>query len=186
MKRGGVVLSGIALLTVMVLATPLVAGDLNPPGDPAPTMKTLDEIPGSWHRILPASERFVVVMNGAAVLDKETGLVWEKSPGTSTRTWSSDVNYCLGKTAGGRKGWRPPTIEELASLIDPSNSNPALPADHPFMNVQPDLYWSATTGDCVSPCAWGVNFSNGGVGPVAKTGPAYAWCVRAGRGHDGQ
>lgn len=48
-----------------------------------------DGIPPSWHKIIPAAQRFVLVMGGAAVLDKETGLVWEKVPAGVPGTWSA-------------------------------------------------------------------------------------------------
>ncbi len=43
----------------------------------------------SWNQQLPASTRFIVLANwsNAAVLDRETGLVWERSPGTGTFDW---------------------------------------------------------------------------------------------------
>ena len=39
----------------------------------------------AWDQSLPASTRFVVLTNWGqqAVLDKETGLVWERSPATT-------------------------------------------------------------------------------------------------------
>ena len=49
----------------------------------------------SWDQQLPASTRFVVLSNwidaahplgGAAVLDRETGLVWEQSPDATQKT----------------------------------------------------------------------------------------------------
>ena len=43
-------------------------------------------------------------------------------------------------TVGGTKGWRLPSVAELASLVDPANSNPALPTGHPFSNVQSPFY----------------------------------------------
>src|SRR6266513_2461374 len=114
-------------------------------------------LPPTWDKILPAdnpggpcpsnSSRFTCVMGGAAVRDNETGLVWEQSPSTRTFPWSrvdSQPNppaavYCNELNVGNRKGWRLPTIQELASLVDQSQ-NPSLPAGHPFSNVQWDVY----------------------------------------------
>ena len=101
-------------------------------------------IPPAWYQKLPAAERFQLVPDDAAVLDKETGLVWEKSPDTTTRTWATASAYAYSKTVGGRKGWRLPTVEELASLVDPTTI-PVLPSGHPFTNVRSGHYWSATT-----------------------------------------
>lgn len=138
----------------------------------------------AWNRKLPAGTRFLVQTdwNSEVVLDKETGLVWEKSPQTATATWNNARFACIGKTTGGRKGWRLPAIPELASLIDPSvpAPGPVLPVGHPFTNVQSASYWSASSfaGDPAD--AWVVGFDGGGVGNVIKThdGILHAWCVR--------
>ena len=155
--------------------------------------------PPTWDQILPAddpggscpsnSSRFTCVMGGAAVRDNETGLVWEQSPSTRTFPWSrvdSQPNppaavYCNELNVGNRKGWRLPTIQELASLVDQSQ-NPSLPAGHPFSNVQWDVYWSATTDNDTSR-AWFVDFTNGVVSEDAvKSAAILAWCVRGGQG----
>lgn len=113
---------------------------------PDGTVQTTASAP-TWHQILPAAQRFVLVMNNnEAVLDKETGLVWEKSPTSNTSAWTAAISYCRGKAVGSRKGWRLPTVEELASLVDTAMSNPALPSGHPFINAQAVGYWSVTTG----------------------------------------
>lgn len=141
-------------------------------------------VPPAWSQKLPASKRFQLVLGETAVLDKETGLVWEKSPDTTTRTWTEAITYAYGKTVGGRKGWRLPTVEELASLVDPTQSNPALPNGHPFTNVM-SFYWSSTTlvGDTSG--AWGVYFGEGAVDAHDKSDLYwYVWCVRGGHGHD--
>jgi hypothetical protein len=126
------------LIIAVVILFPVAtqAGSLDPGGPPVPTMKTLDEIPPTWSQILPASERFVLVLKGTGVLDKETGLVWERSPSQSTHTWSQAQDHCYDLDKGGRKGWHLPTVEQLASLIDTSESNPALPNGNRFNNVQ--------------------------------------------------
>src|SRR5258706_16328966 len=50
----------------------------------------------SWDQTLPASTRFVVLsnFNSEAVLDRETGLVWEKSPATLTTRWDFGLTSC--------------------------------------------------------------------------------------------
>jgi hypothetical protein len=133
--------------------------------------------------------RFVVLTNwnSEAVLDKETGLVWEKSPNpTAQPTWSAARLNCTGSTTGNRKGWRLPSIHELTSLIDPTVvSGPTLPPGHPFVTVFKADYWSATTNVENPANAWGVGFDDGGVGDGPKTiTTPRAWCVRGGNNAD--
>jgi len=192
----------VVLLVITVLAGPAIAGNLNPSAPPGPTMKTLDQTPAKdevippWSQTLPASERFKLVFGGAAVLDKETGLVWEQSPDTNRKGWDVDWSgeigasgYCYYYTIGGRKGWRLPKVEELASLFDSSVQYPglALPSGHPFSNVQPSSYWTSTTFASDATKKWVVVFfGGGGVGSASKGDRKYVWCVRGGDGSDEQ
>lgn len=140
-----------------------------------------------WDQVPPAAQRFVVLaaFNNAAVLDKETGLVWEQSPATTTHDWVNARLQCTSSTTGGRKGWRLPSVHEQASLIDPSVSSPGLmlPPGHPFPNVQSSAlssYWSATT-HAVSPAlAWVEAFGIGFVNAFDKPSTRHVWCVRSG------
>ena len=146
----------------------------------------------SWDQTLPASTRFIVLSNmgGNAVLDRETGLVWEKSPSTSTAIWVAAQGHCNQLIVANRIGWRLPTLQELASLVDPSVAfpGPALPAGHPFTNVQQNFYWSATTRSTTNDGeAWGVFFSDGAVSAFSKSQSGFFfWCVRGGSGGDNQ
>ena len=186
-RMAAAVVAAFACLTFMCSGTAF-AGSLEPSAPPGPTMKTLDEIPPTWSQILPASTRFVLVMGGVAVLDKETGLVWQQSPTATTFAWESAHNFCNQLIAGGRLGWRLPTLQELASLLDPSVAfpDPKLPNGHPFSNVQLSVYWSATTyaGDTSS--ARFVRFDSAFVGFGDKSSSFSVWCVRGGHGVDPQ
>jgi hypothetical protein len=146
----------------------------------------------SWDQTLPAATRFVVLSNfaSAAVLDRETGLVWERSPsnGTTANTFAQAQDYCarLGSFGSlGRMGWRLPTAAELSSLTDPSQNNPALPSGHPFQNIQitigSSFYWTVTTDARFPGNAYEVDFRFAEVVSDFQTAGALVWCVRGGQ-----
>ena len=151
----------------------------------------------SWDQTLPASTRFIVLsnMNNAAVLDRETGLVWERTPSISVGAGASErigaVDICWSVSTGGRKGWRLPRVEELMSLADPSNfATSPLPAGNPFLQVVGGNFWAIDyfpgfpgEGSTVlffpplggSPASVDVN-------PSVVTNIHSVWCVRGGQG----
>ena len=97
-----VLIGGLVMGTVLVLAATTQAGD--PIDDPTrqPHLK-------SWSNVIPVARRFVVLadFNNAAVLDRETGLVWEQAPATTAQGWYGDIAApitCLDKNVGGRRG----------------------------------------------------------------------------------
>lgn len=124
------------------------------------------------------------------VLDKETGLVWERSPSTTVLCRHEAIVTAYYKHRGGCKGWRLPTIEEVTSIADFTSSrirlpedNP-LPSDNPFINMQPDRYWTAS--------AWPENetlercmklWCGDGYGALIKH-MRNLWCVHGGQGGD--
>ena len=149
----------------------------------------------SWFKqIKNGNKRFKVLtaFNKEAVLDKETGLVWRREPSSARFDWDSALATCHTLFLGNRLGWRAPTIEELASLVDRALTNPTLANNHPFSNIQNAAYWSSTTYPLnddhvrVSRHARTVSFSNGSVLSLEKTsGRLNFWCVRGGQGLDG-
>jgi hypothetical protein len=61
----------------------------------------------SWNRkIINAQERFRVLseFNNEAVLDRETGLVWERTPNSQAVQWSNARLLCAQKVVGGLVG----------------------------------------------------------------------------------
>jgi len=148
-----------ALYCAAAVAGIASGGELDPPGAPAETMKSLDDIPGAWHRMLDSggsdpcdTPRFDCVLNNVAVLDRETGLVWQRDGSLEVSTWI--IAGCQGTTIGPRRGWRLPTVDELLSLAVPYSPDPRdlPPANSPFTGFDGDgtqRYWTTTeyTGD---------------------------------------
>ena len=189
-KKGiGWIFLSIALIAFTEYHGITLADDLEPM-DATGTSTDKVCLPPAWSLKLPASKRFgdasrrfEMVLGGEAVLDWQTGLVWEKSPATNPNNWSAAISAAYNKNVGGRKGWRLPTVEELASLVDTTQLNPSLPSGHYFTNVQSGFYWSSTTSVNNTSVAWGVFFSNGDVNDnFAKSNAVYVWCVRGGHG----
>lgn len=167
----------------------------------------------SWDQSLPCTAlatcpRFVVLsnMNNEAVLDVNTGLVWQRSPATTTLPWLWASAYCAGQWTGGVLGWRLPRVQELASLTDlsvyamppPTSSTLGmriLSPGHPFLNVL-NGYWTATTFGPIPANAYYVAFERFRTLPnpiqqpnpfnMAKTSAMPVWCVRGGAGGDVQ
>jgi hypothetical protein len=140
-------------------------------------------------KALPAAQRFAILpaFTNDAVLDKQTGLVWEKSPQTTSARWIVAHRTCIEKNVGGQKGWRLPSLPELASLVDPSVAppGPTLPPGHPFLAVQSAVYWSATRADEDPRGSWAVHFGLGGGATFINWAHSVQfWCVRDGMNAD--
>src|SRR6266705_5088195 len=155
---------------------------------PAEAQGVLADLPGitqNRDKALAAAQRFVILpaFNSDAVLDKETGLVWEKSPQTTSTRWSVARRTCIEKNVGGQKGWRLPTLQELTTLVDPSIAppGPTLPPGHPCLAVQSAVYWSETRVDEDARGSWGVHFGlGGGATFINWAHSVQVWCVRGG------
>jgi hypothetical protein len=171
--RSALMLGGLLAATAL-MAGPAQAASSNGPYYAEP----------AWDQKLAPATRFIVLTDWSsqAVLDRETGLVWEQAPLATTYHWSLATVQCIRRTTGNRKGWRLPSVHELASLVDPSVPfpGPTLPAGHPFTNVLSAPYWSATTVADSPTSAWDVVFNDGSVFSTGKTNSFQVWCVRGG------
>ncbi len=143
------------------------------------------------------SDRFTDIGDGT-VADNLTGLVWTKNSSTplldacpvGTMPWQEalDLIACLNANSYlGYKDWRLPNRKELFSLIDYSQSYPALPNGHPFTNINimsNNRYWASTSaGAYENTVAWLVDVvDEGGIGGTYKSvGVDYqVWPVRGG------
>ena len=78
-------------------------------------------------------------------------------------------------------GYRLSELEEIISIVDYSQFDPALPAGHPFSNILlNNRYWSVTTLAGNSTSAWEVALHDGTVAGRGKASDDLVLCVRSG------
>ena len=133
-------------------------------------------MPGDVHADEAAS-RFVLMLDGEAVKDSASGLVWEREPDYIFDVWERSVARCATKTVGGKQGWRAPTIDEIKTLVDVDQQDPSLPAGHPFRNIKSGIYWTATPHPKDDIVAWQQSFFSGQAVTDQKSGTRRLWCV---------
>ena len=146
------------------------------------------------------TQRFTDNADGT-VTDGLTGLVWLKNAGCFAPTdWAAALSAArllasgaCGLSDGSAAGqWRMPNVNELESMVDVSQANPAITSGHPFAHIAlATAYWSSTTYTAGPANAMAIRFSDGrwinGIDPAdgsfnnAKTVAANGlWAVRSG------
>lgn len=136
--------------------------------------------------------RFTDNHNGT-ITDNLTGLAWLKNANCfDLKTWSAaltSANFLAhgqcDLTDGSAAGqWRLPNINELESLIDISQSFPAISIGHPFTSVPSERYdyWSSSSrAEYATSYAWSVEIYGGSVNndKAKTTDNCYVWPVRS-------
>ena len=140
-----------------------------------------------------ANPRFTDNSDGT-VTDNLTGLIWLKDANCfGTRNWYDalsdsngledlEVGDDCGLTDDSSAGdWRLPNENELHSLIDFEQYNPALPSGHPFVYVSTGstIYWTSTTRYASGAThSWYVNMYAGDQSSDYKFVSYHVWPVR--------
>lgn len=120
---------------------------------------------------------------GECILDHLTGLCWRRNADATRHpvSWEEALSAVTGLNSNARgeqHPWRLPNINELESLVDCARHSPALPAGHPFEEVQA-TYWSSTTSAFEPDWAWALYLAQGAVGVGQKQGRHFSvWAVR--------
>jgi Protein of unknown function (DUF1566) len=145
----------------------------------------------AWDSFIAGAARFPLRCANTAVLDTETGLLWERSlTGSSGGAfdWLGAHDHCNTLVLCNRRGWRLPTVQELASLGgNPPFTFPQNPNPFNLPGVTGTKSWSATTSADNTANAWVVNFTGGLPSDVFNKGTLqHAWCVRFRQGVDPQ
>ena len=127
--------------------------------------------------------RYTVTNGGTAsgtVYDVVTGLTWQQSLSAGTYSWYEAQEYCsMLSYAGFSSGWRVPTMKELVSIVDYTQSNPSIDSNF-FPNTPATVFWTSTgyQGDSGSGLAWYVYFLNSYVNSVSINVSNNVRCVR--------
>ena len=114
------------------------------------------------------------------VIDLVTGLSWQNNL-ESGKNWQEALEYCESLDYGGHQDWRVPDVNELTSLVDVGEANPA--SEFPDID-HTQQYWASTTFFSGPTIGWWVRFSDGQVNagtPAGfKTNDGNVLCVRGG------
>jgi Protein of unknown function (DUF1566) len=110
------------------------------------------------------------------VIDKGTGLEWQKKDAGAVHTWQDALAYCEQLSLAEKTDWRLPNIRELKSLVDYTKYYPAI---DPTFSSHSVSYWSATTvANDTHISAWVIFFGNGDDIWKEKTESFHVRCVR--------
>ena len=111
------------------------------------------------------------------VLDRWTGLTWQRVAPFTAKGWGESVSYCRALSLGGfATGWRLPTYKELLSLVAWRSAGPAY--DPLFPAAPTAMVWSASSFADQATMAWSVDFSSGAGIAVPQVSQSGIRCVR--------
>ena len=122
-----------------------------------------------------AGPRFTDLGDGTVRDNNGSGLEWQQSFSPGTQSQAASIAYCTGLALDGG-GWRLPTSDELASIVDRTRT-PATIDTTFFPRTGPDRFWSSTVTGSAS-FGWSVLFDTGGYGLSDRTSAYRARCVR--------
>ncbi len=116
------------------------------------------------------------VSGSEIVLDRATGLIWQKGYETN-KTWLEALATCEESSHGGQTDWRLPNFFELMSLANPGRTAPA----SDFPGSATEEIWSSTSNPNYVAKAFRLDFRSGyGYYNPLKSTALDARCVRGG------
>jgi hypothetical protein len=94
------------------------------------------------------------------VVDNVTHLMWQQHVDPDSQPQSSAQTYCAHLSLAGQHDWRLPTMIELSSLLDFTQSGTAI-FETAFPETPADWFWTSSSVVGSPGNAWGVNFGYG-------------------------
>ena len=165
------------------------------------TISHKNEDDGFWKKgaTSPANTTRFIKTDTGTIVDKLTGLVWLADANCANPTGSDWANAIISTQAlsdtpaflvscssytetdaDALQSWRLPNINELKSLINYGEFNPAILPKHPFSITTEMPFWSSTSSNGAenTSSAWSVDFNSGQINASTnKTSLAYTWPV---------
>ena len=114
--------------------------------------------------------------SSGTVYDTKTKLTWQQAVAPGTYTWANAKAYCAGLSLNGT-GWRLPTIKELQTIVDESQTNPSIDTTA-FPSTPANWFWSSSPLVGSSSYACSVSFNDGSADCSAVSSASYVRCVR--------
>jgi hypothetical protein len=129
-----------------------------------------------WRAQPPAPEgtNYRATPSGNSVIDRVTGLQWQRFPPMTATGWADAGADCANLMLDGHHDWRLPTLAELSSLVDftvifnTAHAVPTLNASA-FPTALPSVVWTSTVYSGDPTWAYTVSFAGGDVIPYAQT-----------------
>jgi hypothetical protein len=129
-----------------------------------------------------AADRFRI--EGGTVLDRMTGLRWERTPTfvaslpeSEMSRYARAANYCSTLVLDGESSFRMPSMKELQTLVDESRTDLAIDPET-FPGATGDDYWTSSLLEGDPESAWFVRFSDGYSQYAALETPNLVRCVK--------
>jgi hypothetical protein len=114
--------------------------------------------------------------SGGTVYDTKTKLTWQQAVPSGTYIWAGAKTYCAGLNLGGT-GWRLPTVKELQTIVDDSQTDPAIDTKA-FPSTPTDYFWSSSPAAGSPSDAWFVHFFAGMTSSFDVPDACRVRCVR--------
>ena len=96
--------------------------------------------------------------------------------------YRNSLRHCALRNIGGRMGWRMPALEELLTLVDQTETTPAVPAGAPFEGLIGVPFWTANEEEGDPTLVVTVSLDVFTLSGASKTIARRVLCVRGGRG----
>lgn len=116
-------------------------------------------------------------IGASTVLDKKTGLRWQRAAASGYHAWLDALANCDDLVLDGNSDWRLPNYKELQTIVNEKVKSPAIDRTA-FPGTPPEGFWSSSPSVAVPFRAWLVDFSSGYYGEYSTDAGYRVRCVR--------